>query len=240
MSPFRESVKLVLDDVKRLKKPEPLRFSYATLRCGLPPTNVNGRCRKYVEAKRIYTVGRQAEDNSLNGKETCDELLSGHEFMRTSKVKIEEALSEQKTGQEDNVKRIRMDASQRDVAEKHFPRSGFMFTSKVKAEEALREQKIENEDNIKRIRTEASHKIVKMKVAIEEEKNESRVEMLSSKVKAEEALREQKIAHEDNLKRIRREASRESVKLELAMEEEKNESSKDLTSSLKNVEYYFR
>ena len=70
VSPFRVSLKLVLDDVKRLEKPEPLRFSHETSRCGLPPTNINGRCRKFVEPKRIYAFGRRAEDNSSNVKET--------------------------------------------------------------------------------------------------------------------------------------------------------------------------
>ena len=116
VSPFRVSLKLVLDDMKRLEKPEHLRFSYETSRRGLPPTNVNGRWRKYVEPRRIYAVGRQAEDNSSDVKETYDGLVSGHEFMRTSKVKLQEALSEKKTGQEDNVKRIRTEASQLELA----------------------------------------------------------------------------------------------------------------------------
>ena len=38
VSPSRLSLKLVLDHVKRLEKPEPLRFAYTTSRCGLPPT----------------------------------------------------------------------------------------------------------------------------------------------------------------------------------------------------------
>ena len=66
VSPFRVSLKLVLDDVKRLEKPEPLRFSYETSRCGLPPTNINGRCRKYMEPKSIYAVRHQAGDSSID------------------------------------------------------------------------------------------------------------------------------------------------------------------------------
>ena len=90
MSPFRVSLKLVLDDVKRLEKIEPLRFSYVTSRCGLPPTNINGRCRKYEEPKRIYAFDRQAEVGAIHVKE-------------------------QKIGHEDNVKRIRTEASNKIV-----------------------------------------------------------------------------------------------------------------------------
>ena len=93
--------------VKRLEKPETLRFSHEKSRCGLPPTNVNGRCRKFEEPKRIYAFGRRAEDNSSDVKDTYDGLVSGHEYIVTSKVKLKEAWSEHKTGHECNVERIR-------------------------------------------------------------------------------------------------------------------------------------
>ena len=69
MSPFRASLKFVLDEVKRLEKPGPLRFSYVPSRCGLPLTNVNGRCRQYVEPKKIHAFGSQIEGDILDVKD---------------------------------------------------------------------------------------------------------------------------------------------------------------------------
>ena len=99
VSPFRVSLKLVLDDVKRLEKPETLRFSHEKSRCGLPLTNLNGRCRKFVEPKRIFAVDQQAEDDSVDVKETYDGLVNS-----------EKALREQKIGHEGNVRRMRTKA----------------------------------------------------------------------------------------------------------------------------------
>ena len=73
--PFRASLKLVLDGVTRREKPGPLRFSYATSKCGLIPTNVNGRSRQYAVQKKICAFGRQKQDNILV-KKTHDRLIS--------------------------------------------------------------------------------------------------------------------------------------------------------------------
>ena len=107
-SPFGASLKLVLDDVKRLEKPGPLRFSYTTSRCGLPPTNVNGRCRKYVEPKKIYAFGRQTEGNSLNDKETYDGLMSPITSLKTKldaciSVTERDAMKEEVSGPKNSI-----------------------------------------------------------------------------------------------------------------------------------------
>ena len=85
----------------------------------------------------MYAFGCQKEDNSLDFKETYDGLISGHE---------------------NNTKRIRTEAIQKDLAEKDALLSEFMRTSKVKLQEASNEQKTGHEDDVKKIRTEASKK----------------------------------------------------------------------------------
>ena len=53
-SPFASSLKLVLEDFRRSKGCKSTKFSYVISSDGLPPTNLNGYCRKYAKSKKIY------------------------------------------------------------------------------------------------------------------------------------------------------------------------------------------